>query len=147
MTTFNHVAPGDELWVINGHQNSAFEANVIDVESITITVEVPEKDNAIYTFDRTTGQAQSGPAISRSFLATDDDPRVKIILDHKEHNLFHEELVELASKFKWDPNEQNAQVILAHVEKWVAFVANADPLALVSNSVVEYEEAKNAAAV
>lgn len=143
MNTFEDVVPGDELWVINGHQNSTFEANVITVTDQIIEVEVPEKDSVVYTFDSKTGQALEGPFVSRSFLARDDDWRVRVILDRKEHNWFHETLVNLASEFKWDPTPENSKLVQEHTEKWLQFVAGADRLALVSNSVQEYTEARN----
>jgi|SRR6478735_1680312 len=144
-SAFDDISPGDELWVINGHQTSAFEANVVEVGERTIVATVPEKhgDQKLF-FSRNSGQA----VVGGSFLARDDDWRVKVILDRKDHAQWHEKIIQLTAAYKKDPTAENGYALTDAVEDWRTFVTTeADPVALRVDSVDEYLAEKVVASV
>jgi hypothetical protein len=133
---FNDVEPGDELWVINGQETSAFEANVVEVTDHHIMATMPEKSGTrAYLFNRDTGKA----FIGGSQLAFDNDWRIKVILDRKEHGSWIEKVIKLAAEYRKDPTAENGYALTEAVENWRHFVTyQADPVALRVESVADY---------
>ena len=121
--TFNNIAPGDEVWVVNGRKTSVFEANVVSVTDNTITVVQVGKDGRLLHFRKDTGVADTDPSISTAFLALDGDPRVTRILNEKEHGYWHSEVMKLAGVFRKDSSEKNILKLEAAILEWKKFVA------------------------
>lgn len=119
---FKNAKTGDELWVINGSGTSAFEANVVSVDDKTIQVFVPSKKDALFEFDRFTGQATPGPQVSESFLAWDNDPRVTEILNAKENAFWHSQVIELASALRKEPTAEHMNNLKTATLNWEKFI-------------------------
>lgn len=140
MTDFRGVRKGDELWMVNGRQTSAFEANVVDVTINTIIVAIPDKGDALFEFRRIDGTAATDPYVSESFLVQDDDWRVQVILDRKEHAAYHTEVLVALNFFRHDPSQKNAEDLTKMIEKWQEFVRNADSIALATENMRDYQK-------
>lgn len=131
--TFNDAKAGDELFVLNGRQNSVFEAKVVHVGEF-IVVQIPEKGTEAFVFDVETGEALEGKAC----LVTSDDWRVQVILARKAHALHRETMMALVADFYHEPTDAVSTAIAAELDKWRAFVKTADRHALVTRSIHEY---------
>lgn len=133
MTHLADINVGDEMYVLNSHQNNAFEANIVRVQDGIIVVEIPEK-NATYTFDWETGDALDG----KSILVEPDDWRVGVIQDRKEHARLHSLVIDRASDFRKDPCQRTSDEMKSAMREWTAFVNGADPVAVRTVSIQEY---------
>lgn len=134
---------GDEIWVVNSRETAAFEATVTDVSATLVGVVVPEKDpEKVLYFDRETGYARNSNGPSRSYITTDDDWRVQVILDWKDNAFYQERIIATAGATRKSPSVEKIGELEALVAEWREFILMADPAALVSSSIPEYIQAK-----
>ncbi len=138
--TFTDINPGDELWIINGRGTSVYEADVHSVTEHTIGVKAKSKStDEVLLFARDTGKSLAEH--SEAELARDEDWRVKVILDRKEHTRRHQAVMKAVKAFYEDPTAENGFVLNDAVHDWRFVVVSADPVAIVSESWIAYAAA------
>ena len=131
---------GDKVAVLNGRQNSVFEAEIREVDADGILVYVPEKD-AFQVYHRATGKAVGA---SRAELVEHLDWRARVLRNRRAHQELHMRVVAAVKRFHETPTPGNAAALQGAVHEWREFVAQvSDKLSLQVRDIQEYLERKS----
>lgn len=131
---------GDKVAVLNGRQNSVFEAEIRGVDADRILVYVKEKD-AFQEYHRATGAAVGA---SRAELVEHLDWRAQVLRTRRTHQELHMQAVAAVKRFRESPTPGNAASLQGAVHEWREFVAQvSDKLALRVGDIQEYLERKS----
>lgn len=143
------LKPGDMAFVLNGRQNSIFDAQVLEVTMDVITVwNQPKMDRQ--RFSRITGEAiaPEGMEMNPNALPTlvvPDDWRVKVLNSRRRFAQMHDIARHKMSEFADHPNENTSLALIQYVQSFVSLGLSMDPLALQAASIQEYINLRNRA--
>lgn len=140
--TFDDFHPGDKLWIINSRANGTYEAEVVAIVNGHALGVKPtgKKDSPVLFFNIHTGAAMAEH--SHATLARPQDWRVKVISERKEHVRRHQEVMKAVKAFYEEPVAENGYALTDAVEAWRMAAVLSDPVAIVSESVEDYVNAK-----
>ncbi|WNN95075.1 hypothetical protein SEA_MAGRITTE_124 [Microbacterium phage Magritte] len=139
--TLSDLREGDSVSVLNGRQNSVFDAEVVAIIGEDIHVFVVEKD-VRQVYDRTTGRATGilKTGVAFSTLVPHDDWRAVVLRARQQFKQMHQRVIVATKRFRDNPTLDNDDRLRRAVAAWSTFVATApDDNAIRADSIEEYQ--------